>query len=141
MAEASPCNLKCEGTSVNSSPIEGMTGITSAGDGASQPSEQKPICVIVLGMAGSGKTTFVQVQTLCVQIESRLISIFCLFFEDYGYFIVLLTTVLFYFLLQRLTAHLHTRKCPPYVINLDPAVVNVPYPANIGKRLKLSYLS
>ena len=37
------------------------------------------------------------------------------------------------FIFQRITAHLHARKTPPYVLNLDPAVVNVPYPANIGK--------
>ncbi|MGH0170329.1 UNVERIFIED_CONTAM: hypothetical protein FKN15_060366 [Acipenser sinensis] len=54
--------------------------------------EEKPVCLIVLGMAGSGKTTFV----------------------------------------QRLTAHLHYKKSPPYVINLDPAVHEVPFPANIA---------
>ncbi|KAK3095982.1 hypothetical protein FSP39_021622 [Pinctada imbricata] len=58
----------------------------------SQSNSSKPTCIIVLGMAGSGKTTFV----------------------------------------QRLTAHLHAKKTPPYVINLDPAVHEVPYPANIG---------
>lgn len=36
-------------------------------------------------------------------------------------------------LYQRLTAHLHTVKAPPYVINLDPAVHEVPFPANIGE--------
>lgn len=36
---------------------------------------------------------------------------------------------------QRLTAHLHTLKDPPYVINLDPAVHEVPFPANIGEEL------
>ena len=35
--------------------------------------------------------------------------------------------------LQRITAHLHTHKTPPYVINLDPAVHEVPFPANIGE--------
>lgn len=35
--------------------------------------------------------------------------------------------------LQRLTAHLHSVKSPPYVINLDPAVHEVPFPANIGE--------
>lgn len=35
--------------------------------------------------------------------------------------------------LQRLTAHLHSAKAPPYVINLDPAVHEVPFPANIGE--------
>ena len=47
-----------------------------------------PTCVIVLGMAGSGKTTFV----------------------------------------QRLVSHLHSKKKPPYVVNLDPACAEVPFP-------------
>ncbi|KAM9466654.1 GPN-loop GTPase 1 [Clarias gariepinus] len=61
--------------------------------------EQKPVCLIVLGMAGSGKTTFV----------------------------------------QRLTAYLHSKKTPPYVINLDPAVHEVPFPANIDIRDTVNY--
>jgi len=65
-----------------------------AGDIAS-----KPTCIIVLGMAGSGKTSFV----------------------------------------QRLTAHLHMKKTPPYVINLDPAVLEVPFPANIDIRDTVNY--
>ncbi|XP_051579107.1 GPN-loop GTPase 1-like [Myxocyprinus asiaticus] len=64
-----------------------------------QSSEPKPVCLIVLGMAGSGKTTFV----------------------------------------QRLTAYLHTKKSPPYVINLDPAVHEVPFPANIDIRDTVNY--
>ncbi|NWV75499.1 GPN1 GTPase, partial [Dasyornis broadbenti] len=58
-----------------------------------------PVCVLVLGMAGSGKTTFV----------------------------------------QRLAAHLHGQRCPPYVINLDPAVHNLPFPANIDIRDTVKY--
>ncbi|XP_017282583.1 GPN-loop GTPase 1 [Kryptolebias marmoratus] len=58
-----------------------------------------PVCLIVLGMAGSGKTTFV----------------------------------------QRLTAHLHSLKSPPYVINLDPAVHEIPFPANIDIRDTVNY--
>ncbi|XP_056134685.1 GPN-loop GTPase 1 isoform X1 [Lampris incognitus] len=61
--------------------------------------QQKPVCLIVLGMAGSGKTTFV----------------------------------------QRLTAHLHSEKSVPYVINLDPAVHEVPFPANIDIRDTVNY--
>uniref|UniRef100_A0A1I7TWP4 GPN-loop GTPase n=1 Tax=Caenorhabditis tropicalis TaxID=1561998 RepID=A0A1I7TWP4_9PELO len=60
--------------------------------------DQKP-SVLVLGMAGSGKTTFV----------------------------------------QRLTAFLHARKTPPYVINLDPAVSKVPYPVNVDIRDTVKY--
>ncbi|CAD5122804.1 DgyrCDS11210 [Dimorphilus gyrociliatus] len=59
----------------------------------------KPICLIVLGMAGSGKTAFV----------------------------------------QRLTSFLHSKKTPPYVINLDPAVKEVPFPANIDIRDTVKY--
>ena len=59
----------------------------------------KPTCVIVLGMAGSGKTTFV----------------------------------------QRLTSELHARGSPPYVVNLDPACREVPYPANIDIRDTVKY--
>lgn len=59
---------------------------------------QKP-SILVLGMAGSGKTTFV----------------------------------------QRLTAFLHARKTPPYVINLDPAVSKVPYPVNVDIRDTVKY--
>ena len=57
-----------------------------------QSEEKRPTCIIVLGMAGSGKTTFV------TKIVSR-------FYEN----------------------------GKPYVINLDPACTEVPYPANIGK--------
>jgi hypothetical protein len=41
------------------------------------------------------------------------------------------------FFFQRITAHLHARKKPPYVINLDPAVHEIPFPANIGIVFKL----
>ncbi len=67
---------------------------------------KKPTCVLVLGMAGSGKTTFV----------------------------------------QRLVSHLHTKKISdpemnkaPYVVNLDPACYEVPYPANVDIRDTVNY--
>uniref|UniRef100_A0A8B9NRG3 GPN-loop GTPase n=1 Tax=Accipiter nisus TaxID=211598 RepID=A0A8B9NRG3_9AVES len=56
-----------------------------------------PCCVLVLGMAGSGKATF------------------------------------------RLAAHLHEQRCPPYVISLDPAVHDLPFPANIDIRDPVKY--
>ena len=62
-------------------------------------SPKKPTCIIVLGMAGSGKTTFV----------------------------------------QRLTSDLYRRKTAPYVVNLDPACREVPYPANIDIRDTVNY--
>ncbi|EDV29241.1 uncharacterized protein TRIADDRAFT_19709 [Trichoplax adhaerens] len=56
-------------------------------------------CLICLGMAGSGKTTFV----------------------------------------QRVNAYLHSRQTPPYIVNLDPAVHEVPFPANIDIRDTVKY--
>ncbi|TFJ98086.1 valine--tRNA ligase [Platysternon megacephalum] len=67
--------------------------------GAGPESRAPPVCVLVLGMAGSGKTTLV----------------------------------------QRLTAHLHSQNSPPYVINLDPAVHELPFPANIDIRDTVKY--
>ncbi|AEY98111.1 FAFR428Cp [Eremothecium gossypii FDAG1] len=55
--------------------------------------------ILCIGMAGSGKTTF----------------------------------------MQRLNSHLHASKEPPYVINLDPAVLKVPYGANIDIRDSIKY--
>uniref|UniRef100_A0A674P4N8 Uncharacterized protein n=1 Tax=Takifugu rubripes TaxID=31033 RepID=A0A674P4N8_TAKRU len=61
--------------------------------------EASPVCLIVLGMAGSGKTTLFR----CVfQPETDGSPSLC--------------------------------QSPPYVINLDPAVHEVPFPANIGER-------
>ncbi|KAH3682130.1 hypothetical protein WICPIJ_006933, partial [Wickerhamomyces pijperi] len=61
--------------------------------------EKKPQTILCIGMAGSGKTTF----------------------------------------MQRLNSHLHSKKTPPYVINLDPAVLKVPYGANIDIRDSVKY--
>lgn len=58
-----------------------------------------PATVICIGMAGSGKTTF----------------------------------------MQRLNSHLHAKKQPPYVINLDPAVLKVPFGTNIDIRDSINY--
>ncbi|GMM37158.1 GTPase [Saccharomycopsis crataegensis] len=58
-----------------------------------------PANLLVIGMAGSGKTTF----------------------------------------MQRLNSHLHAKKNPPYVINLDPAVLKVPYGCNIDIRDSVNY--
>ncbi|GAB0092756.1 GPN-loop GTPase [Sergentomyia squamirostris] len=60
--------------------------------------KDKPVCLIVLGMAGSGKTTFV----------------------------------------QKLSQIAHKNKAP-YVINLDPACKNIPYPVNIDVQDTVNY--
>ncbi|KAA8910127.1 hypothetical protein FN846DRAFT_793624 [Sphaerosporella brunnea] len=61
--------------------------------------EKLPATIVCIGMAGSGKTTF----------------------------------------MQRLNAHLHGKKEPPYIINLDPAVKNVPFDRNIDIRDSVNY--
>nr|XP_032833093.1 GPN-loop GTPase 1 [Petromyzon marinus] len=40
---------------------------------------------------------------------------------------------------QRVTAYLHTHRRAPYVINLDPAVYDLPFPANIDIRDTVNY--
>ncbi|KAJ2959219.1 hypothetical protein NQZ79_g5314 [Umbelopsis isabellina] len=42
-------------------------------------------------------------------------------------------------LMQRLNAHLHSEKRPPYILNLDPAVGNLPFTANIDIRDTVNY--
>uniref|UniRef100_A0A0N4Z2A6 GPN-loop GTPase n=1 Tax=Parastrongyloides trichosuri TaxID=131310 RepID=A0A0N4Z2A6_PARTI len=64
-----------------------------------KPSQDAAPVIITLGMAGSGKTSFV----------------------------------------KRLTSYLHEKKTPPYLINLDPATTNVPFPANIDIRDTVKY--
>jgi hypothetical protein len=41
--------------------------------------------------------------------------------------------------MQRINAHLHAQKEPPYVMNLDPAVLNVPFTPNIDIRDSVNY--
>ena len=66
---------------------------------AAAEAKKLPVCIIVLGMAGSGKTSWV----------------------------------------QRLTAHLYARKKRPFLVNLDPACHEVPYPVNIDIRDTVKY--
>jgi GTPase SAR1 family protein len=41
--------------------------------------------------------------------------------------------------MQRINAHLHSKNTPPYIINLDPAVLNVPFDSNIDIRDSVNY--
>lgn len=41
--------------------------------------------------------------------------------------------------MQRINSHLHSKRTPPYVINLDPAVRNVPFESNIDIRDSVNY--
>ncbi|GAB7339069.1 hypothetical protein MBLNU457_5725t1 [Dothideomycetes sp. NU457] len=60
---------------------------------------QVPVSIVCVGMAGSGKTTF----------------------------------------MQRINSYLHSKKTPPYVLNLDPAVRSVPFEPNIDIRDSVKY--
>ncbi|KAH7912107.1 hypothetical protein BJ138DRAFT_835992 [Hygrophoropsis aurantiaca] len=63
--------------------------------------KKKPIVIVTIGMAGAGKSTFV----------------------------------------QRINSYLHSQDPPqpPYILNLDPAVANVPFEANIDIRDTVDY--
>jgi hypothetical protein len=75
------------------------TSTASNKDNGQNSDSTKPVVIITLGMAGSGKTCF----------------------------------------MQRINAWLHAKKKCPYVINLDPAVFELPYPANIDIRDSVKY--
>ena len=83
-----------------SEPAAGAGAPGAASADAPKPTPgPKPTAIVCVGMAGSGKTTF----------------------------------------MQRINAHLHGQKQPPYVINLDPAVLNVPFESNIDIRDSVNY--
>lgn len=86
----------------------------------STPKDTKqPPVVLCIGMAGSGKTTFMQ-----ASLYYRKHT------EHHGLTILLL---------QRIIAHQHAKKTPPYVLNLDPAVGTLPFTANIDIRDTVNY--
>ncbi|KAL2264125.1 hypothetical protein VTK26DRAFT_1994 [Humicola hyalothermophila] len=72
---------------------------TAATEKSPEGQAEQPVVVVCVGMAGVGKTTF----------------------------------------MQRINAHLHAKKEPPYVLNLDPAVTHSPYQANIDIRDSVNY--
>lgn len=41
--------------------------------------------------------------------------------------------------MQRINSYLHTQRTPPYVVNLDPAVINLPFESNIDIRDSINY--
>ncbi|POY73875.1 hypothetical protein BMF94_3045 [Rhodotorula taiwanensis] len=72
---------------------------TSPADKGKQKESPRATAMIVIGMAGSGKTTF----------------------------------------MQRVNSYLHSREQPAYVLNLDPAVIHLPFDANIDIRDTVDY--
>jgi GPN-loop GTPase len=61
--------------------------------------DDTPVAIVCVGMAGSGKTTF----------------------------------------MQRINSYLYSKRQPPYVVNLDPAVLKVPFSPNIDIRDSVDY--
>lgn len=100
-----------------SAPIEAAAAAAAAADagGDAGTVSKKPVACIVIGMAGSGKTTLMQVSETCVS--------FCVSWSRF----------------QRLNSFLHTNQIPAYLINLDPATLNVPFGANIDIRDTVNY--
>lgn len=96
MAEAMPCEgaqTKSTDDSENTLGVE--TDTASVSDGPRSPQQKKPICVLVLGMAGSGKTTFVQVDLI---LSRARLTLSCL----------LLLALFLSFILSRLSAIVET---------------------------------
>ncbi len=78
---------------------------------SAMPEEKKPLVLLVIGMAGSGKSTFVQVCALPCDPFKRLVS-------------------------QCSMAGKRT-----FNINIDPATLEVNFPANIDIRDSVKYKS
>lgn len=76
-----------------------MASVPEQKAGSSKPECGRPVCLIVLGMAGSGKTTFV----------------------------------------KKLAQYRHANGSLPYLINLDPACRETPYPVNVDIRDTIKY--
>ena len=101
--EASAAAAAAAAGAASGAPSEGKEGGAPGGPAAAAAAgagaKKKPVACIVLGMAGSGKTT----------------------------------------LMQRLNAHVHEKKWPSYLINLDPAVADVPFGCHIDIRDTVKY--
>ncbi|EIW77732.1 XPA-binding protein 1 [Coniophora puteana RWD-64-598 SS2] len=85
-------------------PIPGpsTSAAAAAASDTNTSTSKKPSVIITIGMAGAGKSTFV----------------------------------------QRINSYLHTSENdtrPPYILNLDPAVLNLPFEANIDIRDTVNY--
>ena len=98
----SPCHVDAAHVGMDAG-VGGEGGCGSGAGGTASESSgagsRRPIACIVLGMAGSGKTT----------------------------------------LMHRLNTHLHEAGTPYYLVNLDPAVADTPFGANIDIRDTVNY--
>lgn len=81
--------------------------------------KDSPICLIVLGMAGSGK-----VMWRLLKLPVNFAIFHCFIFQ---------TTFV------KKLAHFHREEYKPYIVNLDPACKETPYPVNIDIRDTVNY--
>ena len=87
----------------------------------------QPTAIVCVGMAGRSTIKYRALKCAC--FDENLPTIFP--FESSGSG---KTTFM-----QRINSYLHSKREPPYVINLDPAVLNVPFDSNIDIRDSLNY--
>src|SRR5690242_20760849 len=85
----------------------------SSAASSAAPSSNSPVAIVCVGMAGSGKTTFMQ----------RLVSHIYTHPDP----------------TSKEPAVSKTAPTPPYIINLDPAVHHVPFTPNIDIRDSVNY--
>jgi GPN-loop GTPase len=90
-----------------------------AAPGATSPSPQQPVAIVCIGMAGQSASMF----------TVKVISNTYVHNPGSGK-----TTFM-----QRINAHLHQKRDLPYVMNLDPAVLRVPFDCNIDIRDSVNY--
>jgi hypothetical protein len=98
---------------------------STAASAAGSTKPPGPVVCLVVGMAGSGKTTLMQVR-LCAVLSAHAVCN-----QSHGCFVAVLS--------QRINAEMNMRSRRSYIINLDPAVVHTHYESNIDIRDSVNY--
>ncbi|GAA5959081.1 hypothetical protein JCM21900_000016, partial [Sporobolomyces salmonicolor] len=94
------------------------TAAPAAADKGKSRESPRATALIVIGMAGSGKSQSVRLpDPALTQLPEPASPTF----------------------MQRVNSYLHSRSQPPYVLNLDPAVMHLPFDANIDIRDTVDY--
>ncbi|CEQ42151.1 SPOSA6832_03938 [Sporobolomyces salmonicolor] len=116
------------------------TAAPAAADKGKSKESPRATAMIVIGMAGSGKSQSVcptprSLSSPSLHLVRRLPrSVTVPAQADSCFFFPLAATFM-----QRVNSYLHSRSQPPYVLNLDPAVMHLPFDANIDIRDTVDY--